>query len=65
MGDLVQFPAREELQGPIPKTCWTCRNAMFGEQGTYCTTFSEVILSEVAAAQDCEVYDSIDEVRKP
>jgi hypothetical protein len=70
VGDLVPFRQREEQpvttvsDKPLP-TCWTCKNATFGERGTYCTVFSESILHEVMAAEDCEVYDSIDEVRKP
>ena len=49
---------------PLPEasvqTCYACRHAMFGERGTYCAEFSEVIFSEAVAGRDCEAFESSD-----
>jgi hypothetical protein len=46
--------------GSKPRTCWNCCNSFTGDSGTYCKVFGEVVLSEVTAAQDCEVFDCDD-----
>lgn len=42
------------------QNCFACKNATFGERGTYCTTFGEVILSESVAGQDCPAFEASD-----
>lgn len=42
------------------QTCYACKNASFGDRGTYCHEFSEVILSETLAGRDCEAFESGD-----
>ncbi|MEO6158666.1 MAG: hypothetical protein ABIQ39_13680, partial [Ilumatobacteraceae bacterium] len=52
----------EDLQVPESwvQTCYACTHAMFGDSGTYCSVFSENILSEKLAGQDCEAFESGD-----
>lgn len=52
-GDLV-------LPDAWVQTCFVCKHAMFGEQGTYCPVFDEQILSERAAGEDCPSFESND-----
>jgi uncharacterized Zn finger protein (UPF0148 family) len=55
MGTVIQFPVVPELA----KTCFACKHAMFGESGTYCPVFEELIWSEKLAASDCEVFERV------
>jgi hypothetical protein len=43
----------------FPRSCYGCENAMFGPRGTYCAEYDETILSETAAAEDCEGYTPV------
>ncbi len=38
------------------QTCYACAKAMFGDGGTYCPVFSEMIVSENLAGQDCPEF---------
>lgn len=56
----------EQLAQVIPfprvRTCWTCGNARFTDDGeTYCRAFGESIHSEVVAAQGCDAYEYSEE----
>lgn len=42
------------------QTCYACAKAMFGDGGTYCPVFSEVIVSEDVAGRDCPAFVSSD-----
>lgn len=42
------------------QNCNVCKNATFGERGTYCITFGEAILSESISGRDCPAFESSD-----
>ena len=42
------------------QTCFACSKATFGDSGTFCTVFGEVIVSENLAGRDCPAFESSD-----
>ena len=52
--DVLQLPDK------WTQTCYACVHAMFGERGTYCSVFSEMIMSESVAGRDCESFQAND-----
>lgn len=43
------------------RTCFDCENAVYPHGSTFCWTFQESILDEVAAASDCPAYEQLPE----
>lgn len=52
--EVLEMPAR------WVQTCYACTNALFGDKGTFCSTFSEFIVSEKVAGQDCDAFAASD-----
>lgn len=42
------------------QNCHVCKHAMFGERGTFCPVFSELIWDEKTAGADCPEFESSD-----